>query len=235
MSQIKQIAMPESHQDILRILQALPRGKVLDAPCGAGYLSQQLDQLGFELECCDIDSGNFELSTQFDLKTADFNSDLLPFDSESFDYIVCANGLHRLYNPSNALNEFVRLIRPGGQIILSWPNYHSIARRLKFLLTGSLGRSIEHAEFDQTIDLPAAQVRYPLSAEKVNFLLRHSKLLLQGVSTSGWQIYDYALTPLSAPIAITGKFFKNTIDNRWPIVGGGNTSILIYQKPEDKT
>jgi SAM-dependent methyltransferase len=44
--------------------------------------------------------------------------------------------LEHLENPFNAIREFSRLLKPGGKVFLSLPNYLNIERRLKFLVTG---------------------------------------------------------------------------------------------------
>lgn len=45
-----------------------------------------------------------------------------PFDSSSFDVIACLETLEHLSNPYTGLEEIKRVVRPEGQIILSFPN-----------------------------------------------------------------------------------------------------------------
>ena len=45
----------------------------------------------------------------------------LPFDDGSFDCIVNINALYMLDNPDDALEEFYRVLRPGGTLVISHP------------------------------------------------------------------------------------------------------------------
>ncbi|MBI3088448.1 MAG: methyltransferase domain-containing protein [Candidatus Omnitrophica bacterium] len=45
-------------------------------------------------------------------------ADTLPFGAEAFDAVVCTNTLHHLHAPKQALREWVRVLRPRGQLIV---------------------------------------------------------------------------------------------------------------------
>ena len=111
-----------------------PRGKLLDVPTGTGALADRLRKMGFEVSCCDINASYFSLS-DLTVEIGDLNHSL-PYSSEAFEFIVCIEGIEHLENPFNALREFHRLLKPGGKVILSLPNYLNIERRMKFLITG---------------------------------------------------------------------------------------------------
>ncbi len=222
--------MPGSHDRIVDIFKELPKGKVLDAPAGAGALSLRLQTMGFEVSCCDIDSGNFHHHDKFELSCADFNRDTLCYDDDTFDYVVCANGLHRLYYQENVIKEFSRVTKPGGKLILSWPNYNSMARRVKFLFTGGLGGSIDFAQHDQTISDPAAKIRFPLSASRMNYLLESQGIKIDQVEAIGHAAYDYAFAPLSLLVSVlTRPMHSVHTDNKWPLIFGGSTTVVVCQ------
>ncbi|GAB4231327.1 MAG: hypothetical protein Tsb0021_09750 [Chlamydiales bacterium] len=67
---------------------------------------------------------------------ADLN-DPLPFSDQSFDYIVCAEGLEHIDNPHHLLREFHRILSPAGKVIISTPNPLKMKSRLKFLKEGT--------------------------------------------------------------------------------------------------
>jgi SAM-dependent methyltransferase len=124
----------EIHEKIVRMLSGEKRGKVLDVPTGAGALADRLQKAGFDVSCCDIQPDFFaasDLTVQF----GDMNKDL-PYEAECFDYVVCLDGLEHTENPSNAIREFSRIIKSGGELFLSIPNYLNIERRVRFLITG---------------------------------------------------------------------------------------------------
>jgi SAM-dependent methyltransferase len=146
-----------SHDTLVRVLAQARPCRVLDTPAGTGVLAKILQDLGWEVHCSDIDQGNFRLDA-VPFVEADLNRGL-PHENESFDAIVCANGLHRLYNPGGAVREFYRILRPGGRLYVNVNNYASIDRRLRFLLYGSIDNGVNSAACDQTIDAPEAHVR----------------------------------------------------------------------------
>jgi len=155
------ITFPENHDTLCSLLEGLPRGRVLDIPCGHGALSARLGKMGFHVSCCDIDAGLFELDG-IDLQLADLNRDRLPYEDGTFDYIVCANGLHRLFNVDNAIREFSRCLKREGRIFISFPNYATLPRRLLFLLTGSVARGVNAPSFTQLTESAEAHFRQPL-------------------------------------------------------------------------
>ncbi|OGS42570.1 MAG: hypothetical protein A3J79_03420, partial [Elusimicrobia bacterium RIFOXYB2_FULL_62_6] len=150
-----------SHDVLREVLAAAPPGKVLDAPCGTGVLADFLRERGWQVTCVDIDPGNFQ-ARDLPFARADLNRDALPFPDASFDRVVCANGLHRLFNPAQVIKEFHRVLRDGGTLHVTLPNYGSIQHRLRFLFYGSVVSSINRQRFEQTIDAPEARVRHHL-------------------------------------------------------------------------
>ena len=160
---------PNSHCTLRRVLAARRPVKVLDAAAGQGSLTAFLHHRGWEVDCADImpELLNVEGLT---CRKVDLNRKL-PYEDESFDAVVCANAIHRLFNPAGAIREFHRILRPGGRLYLNANNYATVDLRLRFLLYGS----IEHREAEQGIDpvgKPEANVRvnwtYPQIA---NYLL----------------------------------------------------------------
>lgn len=119
---------------VVRILEASPDGILLDVPAGEGALAAQLLRLGLDVRCCDLHPEIFRLP-DVEIKRGDL-SHALPYADESFDYIACIEGLEHIENPHQALREFCRILRQGGQLILSIPNTLNIEERFKWLLYG---------------------------------------------------------------------------------------------------
>jgi SAM-dependent methyltransferase len=122
------------HDTVVNILQALPKGKLLDVPAGEGALAARLGQAGFEIECCDLYPEIFRLPA-VEIRRGDL-AGTLPYPDQSFDYITCLEGLEHIENPQQAVREFARLLRPGGHLITSIPNILNVEERLKWLIYG---------------------------------------------------------------------------------------------------
>lgn len=63
----------------------------------------------------------------------------LPFGSGSFDALLCSEVIEHVLDPPALVSEFARVLRPGGTLILSTPNWISwwgLARLIGRMLTG---------------------------------------------------------------------------------------------------
>lgn len=163
------IGTPGSHDALRAALARLAPGRVLDVPAGEGPISQFLHENGWDVQAADIDAGNFRYR-QVPFAEVNLNRPL-PFDDASFDVVVCANGLHRLFNPGGAIREFHRVLRDRGRLYINVNNYTSIDRRLRMLLAGSMDTAVNEGQCRQTIDDPEAHVRlYLLPVQIANML-----------------------------------------------------------------
>lgn len=122
------------HDTVVQILQELPRGRLLDVPAGEGALAARLIEAGFDVRCCDLYPEIFRLPG-VEINQGDLNG-TLPYDSRSFDYVTCVEGLEHIENPQQAVREFARLLRPGGRLVTSVPNILNIEERMKWLIHG---------------------------------------------------------------------------------------------------
>ena len=112
-------------------LAALPRGsRLLDA--GAGELKNRR-HCG-HLEYVSQDFGQYQGQTgaarneglqtaQWDTSRIDLVSDIasIPAPDESFDAVLCSEVLEHVPEPTHALDEFARLLKRGGKLILTAP------------------------------------------------------------------------------------------------------------------
>ncbi|MGW0229956.1 class I SAM-dependent methyltransferase [Actinopolymorpha singaporensis] len=103
------------------LLDALKLGRVLDAACGTGRHSHYLAELGHEV--VGVDSSPEMLArARAKVPAGEFREaalDELPFPDGSFDSLVCTLALTYQPRLEPTLAEFARVLRPGGQMILS--------------------------------------------------------------------------------------------------------------------
>lgn len=130
------------HQDILPQLP-VSGTSWLDAGCGTGFFSRVLARHGAEVIGVDgsremITAGiaqaeQEELAQRLQLRVV---SGLGQFDFSdfSFDGCLCLSVIEYLDEPERSIAEIVRLLRPGGVFVASFPNSRSVLRRIQGLL-----------------------------------------------------------------------------------------------------
>ena len=104
----------------------LPQGsRVLDVGCGRGVLLSTIADLGFEAHGFEI-SGTAALGADPRAKIA-IGSALreAEYPAAAFDLVVLCHVLEHLPNPRETLVEIERILKPGGRLVVSVPNFSS--------------------------------------------------------------------------------------------------------------
>ena len=90
-------------------------GEALDLGCRDDYWSRQLEKIGYEVIAVDI-KPSYPKSQFVDANKA------LPFEDGRFDLIWASEVIEHLDNPEFSVSEMKRVLKSGGQIILTTPN-----------------------------------------------------------------------------------------------------------------
>jgi len=128
-------AFPLEEPIVLRILDALPVGRVLDAACGTGRYARHLAERGHDVVAVDS-SAEMLAVARAAAPMADFHIgslESLPLEDTSVDAAVCALALTHVRDLEPVMAEFARVLRPGGHLVIS--NMHACA-----ILFGSIPR-----------------------------------------------------------------------------------------------
>ena len=116
-------------------LDALPPGvRVLDAGCGEGVLVEEYtSRLAIE--------GVDENYSSARVRSASILA--LPYPDASFDRAMCLDVLEHLTfeDQPRALGELFRILKPGGELLVSVPNLAHLQSRVHFFLMGRLIRT----------------------------------------------------------------------------------------------
>jgi len=96
-------------------LQLPPRASVLDVAAGTGAITRLLESKGARVVAFDQSIEMLGLAQQRGATVVLGTAEHLPFPDASFDGVTFGY-LLRYVDPSMALREFVRVLRPGGEI-----------------------------------------------------------------------------------------------------------------------
>ncbi|MBU1170760.1 MAG: class I SAM-dependent methyltransferase [Proteobacteria bacterium] len=110
--------------------------KVLDAPCGSGVMAAYLNNKGFSVSAIDIIPPDRDtLDKKIDILQHDLNKPL-PFEDETFDLCISVEGIEHLVRPTDFFNEYVRVLKRGGHMILTTPNTEALHSRFRYFNLG---------------------------------------------------------------------------------------------------
>ncbi|OIR19154.1 putative S-adenosylmethionine-dependent methyltransferase [mine drainage metagenome] len=115
--------------DYLRFmtLSREPAGHLLDVGCGGGRFLNRMKKRGWQVEGTDFDEqATKKVSARYGIKThvGDLAQCTLPADS--FDVVTMSQTIEHLYDPLTTLHECLRILKPGGLLVMTTPNALSL-------------------------------------------------------------------------------------------------------------
>lgn len=216
-----------SHSAILALMRGLPPGRVLDVGCSGGLFAERLRSLGHTVTGVDFVEvdGVRERCSRFVLANLEEG---LPQDiGVDYDYVVAGDVIEHLSRPERVLRELREVLRPGGKVLLSVPNFgHWYSRlrvalgvfdydrrgildetHLRFFSRGSLRRTVRSAGYDLLkVTATGAPFWFVLGGGTVARTLGGiSKLLTRMRPTLFGYQYVAVLTPHAAQTIIAGE------------------------------
>ncbi len=217
--------LPYTHVDNFTIYMALAvehmrtlapaGGRVLDVPAGNGLVSDRLRESGFEVVSADI-NGERPDYVAFDM------AGRFPFDDATFDGVLCLEGIEHMVDPVALLAEMMRILRPGGILVITTPNLMCMYSRLHFVLHGTPYQF----KPSQQRPVPAGVMEdrghiAPMGYLQLRYLIEHFGGRV--VAVDGDRIKRKILMPLYLPLialawlASFGEAYRQ--EKRWPNPG----------------
>lgn len=106
-------------------------GKALDVGCGVGKYLHYLGELGWKVYGVDISERAIGIAKASGLKNVSRgDSEHLPFPDDFFEVVNLHHVLEHVISPPRTLKEVYRVLKPGGEVIITLPNFSSWARRV---------------------------------------------------------------------------------------------------------
>ena len=111
------------------------RGRALDYGAGIGNFTRKLSDRSEHFDAADILPRPENLPSAIARHRLDLNdADAIP--ATSFDVVIAAEVIEHLENPRQVAREWLRILKPGGTLILSTPNNESIRSLMALLVRG---------------------------------------------------------------------------------------------------
>lgn len=119
----------ERMEDIIKIIDIKRNSLILDAGCGTGYLievikekhpSAQIEAVDFSRKMLNRAAKRCKDLKNINFKQADLNEHL-PYPANTFDSVICDNVLYAVPRPDFTLEEFFRVLKPNGRLVVVIP------------------------------------------------------------------------------------------------------------------
>ena len=170
---VDRLGFPAAYESLLRQVAGNETpSTVLDCGVGTGALSQALIRVlaaPFALTAVDVSPRMLEQAknvlqgTHADVTVRQANATALPYGNDTFDMVMTAHMLEHLADPAVALGEMVRVLKPGGRLIvcitrrtvlgmmvhLKWHTHRMTPDQARRLLQNAGLQGVESQAFDR--------------------------------------------------------------------------------------
>jgi len=122
---VQRLTYRPGQDTVLRSLRRLRPRRVLDVGCGTGKLASRiLEELEVPVTGCDFSSGMLRHARARNARVSWARADAqcLPFADQSFGAVTCTEAFHWFPDQGAALQEFRRVLAPGGHALIALVN-----------------------------------------------------------------------------------------------------------------
>jgi len=111
-------------------LPARPGGRLIDVGCGSGEFLATMDQLGWDVCGVDIDEAALRQARRKGLPVSLGTLEEQNYPGAAFDAVTMSHVIEHLSSPAETLREALRILKPGGSLVVLTPNSESLGHRL---------------------------------------------------------------------------------------------------------
>ncbi|HEX3856610.1 MAG TPA: class I SAM-dependent methyltransferase [Verrucomicrobiae bacterium] len=210
--------------------------RVLDYGCGMGY-SYQRRLVEAVKQYTGADVGATALATTqkkgLSALKIDPNEGTINATSDSFDGVVCSEVFEHLFEPLNAARELHRVLKPGGVLVLTVPNFGYHAWRLLALLRAQVPSEPEDKVGNR---YHGVHIRF-FSKLMLKRLLRDAGFVDIKVGSFGeasvWDVFNaaghFGLIAKFAREKLPAPFHLRFLQDIWPNVFAERLHVVAYK------
>ncbi len=127
----ERVIPPPDPAELKELLRLPTAGYMLDAGGGTGRVSAALRDLVGTLVVSDLSHNMLrQVSVKGGLEPVRSHAERLPFPDRSFDRLLVVDALHHFCDQSDAIGDLLRVLKPGGRLVIEEPDYTRFAVKL---------------------------------------------------------------------------------------------------------
>lgn len=111
-------------------LEAARRGRLLDIGAGSGWLVEHMNALGWDAQGLDVDPVAVRNARERGLNFHQGSVSDQHYSAATFDAVTLCHSIEHVSDPVALVSECLRIVRPGGELILVTPNTDSLGHRV---------------------------------------------------------------------------------------------------------
>ena len=117
---------PPDPARLLELLDLPAKGRLLDAGGGTGRVSAQLRPFVDELVISDVSAKMLIQAKDKNLCCQAAAVQILPFADKTFERVLVVDALHHFGDQRRAISELVRVLKPGGRLLIEEPDLNRL-------------------------------------------------------------------------------------------------------------
>jgi ubiquinone/menaquinone biosynthesis C-methylase UbiE len=180
-----------THETVFGMVSSTAAMRVVDIPCGSGAFIQRLKDNGYRnvlgVDICD------DLSIEHDGFVVGDMTAQLPLEDSSVDTLVCIDGIEHIDRQQDFIAEAFRVLRSGGELIISTPNISALRSRWKWFLTGHHNKC--NSPLDESHPSPMHHIGL-VSLPELRYLLHSVGFRITTVCTNRIKPVSWAYLPM---------------------------------------
>jgi 2-polyprenyl-3-methyl-5-hydroxy-6-metoxy-1,4-benzoquinol methylase len=209
MKYIPENTSKNTHNTVATLLLADgDKQRVLDIPSGAGAFTQRLLTKNIEVHSGDIE--NFMEVDNPNFREGNMN-ERLPYDEAFFDAVVCIDGIEHLERPFDFITECSRVVKRGGNVIISTPNINAIRSRWRWFWTSHHNKN--KVPLNENNPTPLHHINM-MAYQRLRYILHTRNFRITTVTTNRvkWISWLYIIFVPFAYLATTFVYSKEEKD-----------------------
>lgn len=173
---------------------------IFESSAGSAILSRQLQDEGHDVTISNYYPQKF---TNINEIHQDLNEQV-DLEDNTFDIVICREVIEHVESVPHVLREFHRILKPGGKLILTFPNRLQIRSRFLHLFSGFYRGMKSPINLD--VHMGEAHINL-IGYPEMDYFLRKVGYDIEAVDSSYFQTSDKIFHIIKPLIALTTKYY----------------------------